>query len=539
MANFFEMKRIDFTAALMLADLEAAERLLLDTSRRMEAHSSFSEADQKALNQILVAQKKLLDRQTGRTLWQLRDSLKTVLADIVRRQVRSVAYIEYDQWRTQLSLDADRYKVMLSQVASFQLTIGCSNFCRRCNEWALAGVRKHFSFAAVKQLVKDLFEVGNRGFTLYCASDPLDYRCRERTIADILAYMSDRGYTPDYGLLTKVPRGSESLAQKFLQDDVDIAVSLTEQNRARVARIESRAGKRFPSHHDTDELLIPAGLDEDFATVKPSITDNYGIEITPEGASMVMPTFTSALNPTGQSRLPIAGVTDWFIKKRVGREALPVEYFKPLAAIRPDGSEFVLGQLLASQVENILLDNGSRGPTPPGMMDLEEYLRIFDPKIVRQRQRLAPIVLENLRAKLLGPADIRMQDRAAREQVFQKKKQAYLDFCDPSKIARFKRQAFAYLLTAIVDYLEQHPAASQIVRYLRRADAVDLRRRTDSSAWAGARSVQAFLDDSGVATFDCFCWLVFSLLDDPRDEMLRGFLDANPSVYDPEAGYFV
>ena len=51
--------------------------------------------------------------------------------------------------------------------------------------------------------------------------------------------------------------------------------------------------------------MIPAGLDEDFATVKSSVTDNYGIEFTPEAAWMVIPTFTSALNPTGQCRLPM------------------------------------------------------------------------------------------------------------------------------------------------------------------------------------------------------------------------------------------
>jgi len=542
MASIFENERVAFIAAMVRGDMDAAQTLLAGVHARLQALSRLSEADQKAINQMLVAARKISNppgKTAGPALRQTRARLKTALAQVVRAEVRNVEYVGYADWRKSLDLDDVRYRVMLKNVATCQLSVGCSNFCRRCNEWALAGVRRHFSFDAAQRIVRDLHAAGNGRYALYCASDPLDYRCGDRTIADLLRYMQRQGYKTQFGLLTKVPRGSENLAKQFLEEDVDIAVSLTEKNKSRVARLEKRVGKKFKTHHDTNELMIPAGLDEDFSTIKSSITDNYGIEITPEAAWLVIPTFTSALNPTGQCRISITAATDWFIKKRVGRDALPVEYFKPLSVCGKDGRAFVLDHLLAPQIENILLDNSDQALTPPGMMNLAEYFKTFDPAIVRHRKRLAPVAIENLRRQVFQAADRVGDDRQALEAAFASKKQDYLDSCDPERVAGFKRKAFGYFLAAVADYLKTHPAEREIVRYLRRTTPAGWNENRGGENRPGMTLVDTLLSDTGRNTFDCFSYLLHRLLVNPADAALAAFFSATPARYDPESGRFV
>ena len=539
--NCFEKKRVELIAALIRGDWKTAGSLLETANARAAVKISLSEMDQKAINQMLAAAKKFGDKtnQWNRgIIAQPQGRLKTALAKVIRAQVHNVEYVKYQHWLKAVDLEAARYRVMLRNVASCQLTTGCGNFCRRCNEWALAGVRKHFSFSAAQQVIRELFECGNNSFALYCASDPLDYRSKEKTIVDLLAYMDEQGYKPEFGLLTKIPRGSETLAQKLLEDGADIAISVTEKNKSKVARIEKKTGKKFMRHHDVDELLIPAGLDEDFSTVKSSITDNYGVEITPEGAFMVIPTFTSALNPTGQHRLCIERGADWVIKKRVGHDALPVEYFKPLVAQKENGADFVLDRLLDPQVENIMLDNGGQEPTPPGMMNLEEYFKTFDPEIVLKRRRLAPVAIESLREKLHKASNPKDRDWGELKRAFQTKKRAYLEFCDLNKVEVFKGKAFSYLLKSVIDYLKVHPAEREIIRFLRREEATALLKTHGGLTKKGANSVAGLLEDSDMGTFDCFRYLVFILLDNPHHSGISDFIESNPSSYDPETGRF-
>lgn len=236
-------------AALIRADYEEAERHLQAVSGRVEARPGLSEADQKALRQMLAAARKISGKQRPKNrpaFLQKRKALKKALAKVVRDQVRSNEYVAYEDWRCGIGLEDDRYRVMLKNVAACQLTVGCSNACRRCNEWALPGVRRHFSFAAAKRIVRDLFECGNHSYALYCASDPLDYNCDGRTIADLLGYMRARGYTTEFGLLTKLPRGSGALARALLEEETDLAVSVTSQNRVRVAMLEKKSASRSP-----------------------------------------------------------------------------------------------------------------------------------------------------------------------------------------------------------------------------------------------------------------------------------------------------
>ena len=541
MKNDFEQIRRRLIAALIRSDSDTARQLMEDTAWRLETAGEISELDQKAVNQLLTAARRFSIRcpETATPgLLQVRRRLKTVMARITRTQVRAVEQVGYDEWRTRLNLDSRRYRLLLQNTASFQLSVGCSNVCRRCNEWALAGVRKHFAFEAARHLVADLHASGNVDYALYCASDPLDYASGGRTVADLLGYMQAQGYENRFGLLTKVPRGREVLAGQLLESGADMAVSLTSRNKARVAAIEARVGRQFKAHHDTDDLMIPAGLDEDFSSVKASITDNYGIEITPEGAWMVIPTFTSALNPTGQCRLPITAETDWFILKKVGRAALPVEYFKPLASVRPDGSEGFRDHLLAPQIENILLDNGNAGPAPPGMMDLDEYFKTFDPAVVQKRAKVAAVAIENIRRQVFTLADRKGTDRHEAAKMFARRRQDYLDFCDPEKAAGFRLKACSYFLEAAADYLRRHPDEREIIRYLRRGDAAALDEHVSRYVREGTTAVSLFADP-GMKPFDTFRYLILRLLNDPADGDVDAFIRSNPAAYSSESGRFI
>jgi len=534
MENQFENTRAALIAALIRGDLDAAIVLLQGVIHQLQARTHLAEAEQKVVNQIIVAVKRLTGRlaeNAAAELQPVRAKLKSVLARVVRVEVRDIDYIAYAAWRQNLPAGEEQYQSILQNVASLQLTVGCSNFCRRCNEWALAGVRRHLAFDAVRRIIRDLHNAGNDRYALYCASDPLDYECGDRTIADLLRYMQQKGYRTKFGLLTKVPRGSEALASQFLAEGVDISVSLTEKNRARVARIETELGKTFHAHHDTSELLIPAGLDEDFATIKSSITDNYGIELTPEAAWMVIPTFTSALNPTGQCRLPIGPTSDWVIQKRVGRNALKVEYFKPLAVRGLDGRQYVLDRLLDPQIENILLDNGDPGLTPPGMMNLAEYFKTFELDIVHQRRRLAAAAIENLRLRIFQNKSGTDCDQQELELEFERKKKAYLDFSDPEKMPDYKRRVFAFLLSAAASYLDTHPDELEIIRFLRRKD-------TDRGKDYRGMTVEMVVTDAKRGAFDSFTCLVHRLLSDPGDDQICTFLASTPSVYNPDLDRF-
>ncbi|CAD7838775.1 MAG: hypothetical protein [Olavius algarvensis Delta 4 endosymbiont] len=530
----FENSQTAFVAALIRGDLDAAADLMRGVTHQLQARTRLAEAEQKKVNQILVAAKNLGSRYGENATAKLqptRVKLKSALAQVVRAEVRDIDYVAYAAWRQNLPGDEALYRSILPNVASLQLSVGCSNFCRRCNEWALAGVRRHFDFDAARRIVQDLSGAGNDHYALYCASDPLDYQCSDRTIADLLRYMQQQGYHTRFGLLTKVPRGSEALARQLLAEGVDISVSLTEKNRGRIARIEAELGKTFHAHHDTAELLIPAGLDEDFATIKSSVTDNYGIEFTPEAAWMVIPTFTSALNPTGQCRLPIGPQPDWILRKRVGREALMVEYFKPLAVCDLDGRKFVLDYLLGPQIENVLLDNGDQDLTPPGMMNLAEYFKTFDPDIVHHRQQLAAAAIENLHQRIFQEKNIAGRDQQALELEFDRRKQAYLDFCDPEKVQGYKRRVFAFLLSAAAPYLDTHPDGLEIIRFLRRNDTEIL------EEYRGA-SVEMLVAGTKLGAFDSFTCLVHRMLTDPGDGQLATFLDSTPSAYNPELDRF-
>jgi len=492
-----------------------------------------SEEEQKAVNQVqsaVIKFSKKNDLPFFEGFHDVRRQIRKKLAGMVRRQIQHPLYVEHGTWRNSLGIPDQCYPVLIKTTAMLQLSTGCSHACRRCNEWALPGTRKHFSFAAAGTLVRDMFQAENSVFSLYGASDPLDWRSNGCDITDLLVYMKDNGYSTEFGLLTKIPRGTEKTAEKLLTQGADIAVSITSKNRSKVRQIEKISGKHFTAQHDVEDLEIPSGMDEDFSSIKSSITDYYGTEITPEGASLVIPTFTSALHPTGQKRIPVTPATGYFLKKRTGRDALTVEYFKPLDVVGRDGAGYTLESLLDVQVETILLDSGDDLVTPPGMMNLKEYFRTFEEDAVLQRKTLMPAAVKAITKAVFQKNHQNTGDKKGRIRRFKKLASGYLDSCDMERIIPYKLAAFSFFLSSISDYLERHPAEREVILFLRR----------DARSFYKNKPVHISLDlmhESGL--FNLFQALQFRLLEDHREKKVIDFIERYPAHYDNEIKRFI
>ena len=528
-----ERKKNELIAAIYSGSSVRFENAYVSLRKEVFEKQHFGEEDQKAINQIQSAVAKFSKKNSLPLFGEFKDvrqEIRKKMAGLVRRQIQHPSYVEHDTWLNSLGISDQWYPVLLKTTAMIQLSTGCSNACRRCNEWALPGPRKHFSFAAAKTLIRDLFRAGNSVFSLYGASDPLDWRSNGCDITDLLSYMKDNGYTTEFGLLTKIPRGTEKTAEKLLIQGADIAVSITSKNRSKVRRIEEISGKRFAAQHDVEDLEIPSGRDEDFSSIKSSITDYYGTEITPEGASLVIPTFTSALHPTGQKRIPVTPNTGYFLKKRTGRDALAVDYFKPLDVAGIDGIDYTLDSLLDVQVETILLDSGHDLVTPPGMMNLKEYFRTFEEDVVRQRKKLMPAAVKAITKTVFQHHHNDTRDKRGRIRRFKKLASAYLDSCDSERIIPYKLAAFSFFLSSISDYLERHPAERDVILFLRR----------DDRSFYKNKPVYINLDlTHGSGLFNLFQALQFRLLEDHRDNTVIDFIENNPAYYDPEIKRFM
>jgi len=529
--NYFDQKRNDFLASIYSGNLQDTEKIYREISAKIEGANEFSEVDQKAINQIQHAFRTFRKQITANCSNDIKDLFnrtRKAMARAVREQAKNVTFVGYDEWYTKVGLSKAQFRILLKTVATLQITVGCSIFCRRCNEWALPGPRKHFSFDAVTTLIKELFEAGNNEFALYGASDPMDWTCGEKNIASILEFMSAHGYTSQYGLLTKIPKGSEKTIAALLKTGADIGFSITGKNRSNVEKIGDSANQKLDVQHDSDELLIPAGLDEDFTGTKASITDSYGCEITPEGAFFVVPTFTSALNLTGQRRIPISSDATFFLKKRIGRDALPVEYFKPLEVIDLMGREFTLEKLFNAQIENIMLDNGSAELTPPGMMNMREYFRTYELDAVKRRKSLLPAVSKGLIKDILHQGKYKEDSREKRYAHFKQRVRDYFETCNMNNVEKFKKNAFSFYLKSIAEYLKGHPVEREIIRYLRKEDKEKYKSDSQRFFEEDRQFLDSLLEEAGPDTFELFQILLFRLLDDPGSKIIQLFVENNP-----------
>ncbi|MCG8636097.1 MAG: radical SAM protein, partial [Desulfobacterales bacterium] len=420
------------------AALSSEYRAILDTAR----DQPLSETDEKHLRQIQTAYKCLSPSLSGtiNDLPQIHDRIQIRLRNMVR--VKTPSYHEYSTWDNRLNLEPWQKDQVFKQAVTLQLTTGCSNYCRRCNEWALPRVRAHFTYGAAVKMIKALKHHDNTDLALYGGSDPLDWEDGKSTLVSLLENLD---FPSRFSLLTKIPKGRESLVRQMADSGIPLSVSLTNRNKARIEALEQQMGKSLTKQHATPDLLIPACLDEDFISVKPSITDSYGTEISVDGANIIIPTFTSALYPFGHKKIPVDRDTAFFPVKKLGRPALLVDYFKPLEVSDKTGIPCHLSALLDVQVENILLDNGSYDLTPPGMRSVKEYFEVFDEKARHQRKKMTLSVMKRLKK-----AHLKNRPYAAlskhEKQRFRDDIQAHIDFSKKAPVMAARVSAASFFL---------------------------------------------------------------------------------------------
>lgn len=421
-----------------------------------------TENEEKILRQVQAAFRKLDAEHLYPPMAKPFKELGSILIKLARIQSASVAYVSYTDWQHRINLHSWQIRRLFESAVTCQLTTGCSNFCRRCNEWALPKIRAHFSVDAVETLIRELIAAGNTDTALYGASDPLDWKDQGWTLSDLLIPQKDR---TGFSLLTKLPQGGQTALRQLITAGIPLSVSVTARNRVRVSAFETEHNIRLQKQHDADNLMIPACLDEDFTTVKPSITDAYGTEITPDGAFIVLPAFTSALHPMGHQKLAISRNTGWFPVKKIGRAALLVDYFKPLEVQGPGEISFHLDTLLDVQVENILLDTGADSLTPPGMRSIREYFEIFEEPARQRRKQMTRSVIRRIRKNGLAGRQYRDLSPMERDR-YRARIQAHIDFCRKKPVREAELAAVSFFLAAILSYLKIQPEKRRILAVL-------------------------------------------------------------------------
>jgi hypothetical protein len=534
--SFFEEKKNGFLAAVYTHNGSCAEtiyELILKTAENKS--DGLGETDEKYLRQIQVAFKQfkpfLLAHCSNKILDKYQ-RLQSLIRKNVREQSAHPGIVAYDNWKTRIHLRPWQEDLLFTNAITFQMTSGCSNYCRRCNEWALPKIRSHFSKDATKTILNKLTASGNIDLALYGASDPLDWADGSNNIGNILSGLDT---PPAFSLLTKIPRGKDALLKTLLKMDINLSVSQTDRNRTRIHALEAQINKSIQKQHVSKELLIPAGLDENFISVKPSITDGYGTEITPEGACIIIPTFTSGLHPFGHKKLPITRETAFFPVKKIGRQALLVDYFKPLEVIGQAKKPFFLSKLLDVQVESLLLDNGSQALTPPGMRSLREYFSIFEDTPRRQRKKMIPSVMRHLKKEFV-PDEYGTLD-ADQKQLYGKKLAAHLEFCNKAVVAESKRCALSFFLAAVACFVERHPIKTGIIAFLLGEEIALLQKKYSSPVPRQPLVSQFF--HSQDTPWELFRFYATALLMGLHGTAVSDFIASCPSKYDALADRFV
>lgn len=536
--SVLEQYRNTFLAALYEKDNKTAfatYRMIVDFAK---SHPGFSENDEKRLRQIQLIYRRFkpgFEELRGADMKALFKRLKTLLADQIKRGRIKTSYKNFAAWEENLSLCQRQKNLIYKTAVNFQLSSGCSHFCRRCNEWALPGIRSHFSFEAVLLILNYMMRQHNKEIALYSASDPLEWRDDKKTILDIIAHLKNSPLS--YSLLTKVPESKQGLLKSLIKTEANISVSVTAKNKSRVLQIEKSVGRVVSKQHDLDVLFIPAGQDEDFKSVKPSITDGYGVEITPDGAFIIIPTFTSALHPFGHQKIKVTQKTSFFPIKKTGRHALLADYFKPLQGYDLNQNICYLNHLLDVQVESILLDTGEYTLTPPGMRSIKEYFSIFEDTARLQRKQMTSSVINRLKKEFLGTNAYKHLPLNEKIQ-YRKKIQSHFSLCRRQKCMDAKIHAFSYFLDAILKYRKRQPEKSKIIKNLL-ADEMIVLNAIIMEQDLMKKPVTHLIRKTDIDTFELFRCAVTMILIHKNPAVLSSFVETHRAVYDSTLDIFI
>lgn len=535
--SFLEQKKDALLIAVYEQQYPSAEQIYHDILKHVETNLNLSENTEKHLNQIQTIFKRFKPQLLNHCSPKLIDDnsrLKKCILSSIKQSSENIKYVDFQTWERTLGLTDSQKALLYKTAMTFQLTSGCSNYCRRCNEWALPKVRSHFSYDAIHIILHQMARQNNTQISLYGASDPLDWSQNEKSISDILDIIDKLPI--GYSLLTKVPKGKDLVFKHLLKRNSNLSVSITSKNKTRIQKIEHDLRTSISRQHDDEDLLIPAGFDEDFVSVKPSITDGYGTEITPDGAFIIIPAFTSALHPFGHKKLPVTPETCFFPIKKIGREALLIDYFKPLEGYDLSNHKYHLSHLMDVQIESIILDNGADELTPPGMRSIKEYLSIFEEKARLQRKKMTLSVLKKLKKQFLKNKSFKDLSQTSRA-LYLKRVHGHLNFCKKKHCLLSKLFAISFFLESIIWYGQQNPVKIKIIQFLLKNEIE--RRFKPLSDQVADRSIEAVLKSTDMDSFEVFRFCIFCLITHSKKTDILLFLKTYSAVYDPVADIFI
>ncbi|MCP4021255.1 MAG: hypothetical protein GY729_05390 [Desulfobacteraceae bacterium] len=537
---FFEEQKNQFLAALYTKDFTSAEHCYHSILQAVKNNHGLSENEEKQLRQVQQAFKVFRSEILNHLSLKIGDDyklLQKLILTHVKKTAAAPGRVDYSAWIKKSNLTNEQAKAVFKTAITFQLTSGCSNYCRRCNEWALPKVRTHFTFDAAIKILNNLAEQNNLDLSLYGASDPLDWEDEDKNLFDLLTHTRQWKASANFSLLTKIPKGKKEILKQIISNNFNIAVSQTAKNKSRIAKLEELLPDKIAKQHELEELLIPAGLDENFSSVKPSITDAYGTEITPEGAFIIIPTFTSGLYPFGHKKIPITQDTSLFPVKKTGRKALLVDYFTPLHVYDLSERSFYLDHLWDIQVETLLLDNGKDELTPPGMRSIKEYFDIFEDKARGKRKQMTPSVFRRLKKQFLSKNSFARLPQAQKVLYLLHIKN-HLDFCKKERVFSAKIFAVSFLLEAVVRYLKKNSLKQQIISFLLNNELTRTCDNPNHSLYIKS-TLKTLLKRKDLNTFDIFRFFTLQMIKKKNLRTVKKFISSNKAKFDPVSQRFI
>ena len=183
-------------------------------------------------------------------------------------------------------------------------------------------------------------------------------------------------------------------------------------------------------------------------------------------------------------------------------------------------------------------DNGSGDPSPPGMMNLNEFFKTYEAPAVRQRKNLFRAVVKDLRKRILSNGKTREQSEKNRN-LFKMHVRHYLEFCQMPHVGRLKKNVFSFYLKAISRYLKHRPDGRQIILHLRKNDKKKGATKYQRLFNIHETSVETLIEETDTDTFGLFQMLMFTLLDDPDHEVIHRFIERRPVTYDATSDRFI
>jgi uncharacterized membrane protein YgaE (UPF0421/DUF939 family) len=105
---------------------QKVEQFVYNILQHIKKITKLDENSEKLLNQIhCIIEKVAPDIQDHHFL-----KLKN---NTTKQSKNNISYIDFLTWEQKLGLNQAQKKLIYRTAMTFQLTIGCSNFCRRCN----------------------------------------------------------------------------------------------------------------------------------------------------------------------------------------------------------------------------------------------------------------------------------------------------------------------------------------------------------------------------------------------------------------------